>query len=103
MLSTNYSEKLIGIKDVIVTDIFNNESQIKICIKLPRRPHECPACGANTDTIHDYRTQTIKDTPIHNLRTFLIYKKRRYVCHCCGKRFYENTNFLPRYYRISSR
>ncbi|WP_276717025.1 transposase, partial [Caloranaerobacter azorensis] len=34
--------------------------------------------------------------------TFLIIRKRRYVCDC-GKRFYEKLDFLPRYHRMTSR
>ena len=29
--------------------------------------------------------------------------KRRYVCKACGKKFYENTPFLPKYQRTSNR
>jgi transposase len=34
--------------------------------------------------------------------TFLHLRKRRYRC-ACGKRFFENNSFLPRYYRVTSR
>ena len=30
-------------------------------------------------------------------------KKRRYVCPNCNKRFYENVDFLPTYYRTTNR
>ncbi|SHH25084.1 Transposase [Caloranaerobacter azorensis DSM 13643] len=52
--------------------------------------------------IHDYRAQRIKDVPIQMKNTFLIIRKRRYVCDC-GKRFYEKLDFLPRYHRMTSR
>lgn len=34
---------------------------------------------------------------------YLHLRKRRYVCAECGKRFYENNHFLPRYYRATNR
>ena len=45
--------------------------------------------------------QTIKDVPLAR-NTFLHLRKRRYRC-SCGKRFFENNAFLPRYYRVTSR
>ena len=45
--------------------------------------------------------QTIKDVPLAR-NTFLHLRKRRYRC-SCGKRFFEDNTFLPRYYRVTSR
>ena len=64
--------------------------------------HTCPACGSTTDRIHDYRMQVVKDVPLSR-NTFLHLRKRRYRCHHCNKRFFENNTFLPRYYRMTSR
>ena len=72
-----------------------------IYLELPRQKHRCPACGALTDRIHDYRMQTIKDIPMGR-ETLLHLRKRRYRC-SCGKRFFEKNSFLPHYYRITSR
>ncbi|WP_423236643.1 helix-turn-helix domain-containing protein, partial [Caloramator fervidus] len=40
---------------------------------------------------------------MQNKKTFIILKKRRYVCKNCGKRFFENLDFLPKYHRITNR
>ena len=53
--------------------------------------------------VHDYRWQTVKDIPAFGKHTVLILRKRRYRCPFCGKRFFENNSFLPRYYRMTSR
>lgn len=45
--------------------------------------------------------QTIKDVPFAR-NTFLHLRKRRYRC-SCGKRFFENNNFLGRYRRVTQR
>ena len=71
--------------------------QLHVYLQLPRREHRCPCCGAVTDRIHDF----IKDIPLGRT-TFLHLRKRRYRC-SCGKRFFENNTFLPRYYRATSR
>ena len=101
MLMTDYTSKLLNLEDVIITGVENISDQLHINIELPRTPHICPACGAHTDRIHDYRMQTIKDTPLAR-DTILHLRKRRYRC-SCGKRFFEKNTFLPRYYRVTSR
>ena len=101
MLMTDYTSKLLNLEDVIITNAENIANQLHIYIELPRTKHICPACGAATDRVHDYRMQTIKDVPLAR-DTFLHLHKRRYRC-SCGKRFFEKNTFLPRYYRVTSR
>ena len=98
---TDYTSKLLNLEDVIITGVDNISNQMHIHIELPRTPHICPACGASTDRVHDYRKQIIKDIPLAR-DTFLHLRKRRYRC-SCGKRFFEKNTFLPRYYRVTSR
>ena len=101
MLMTDYTAKLLNLEDVIITNVENIADQLHIYLELPRIAHTCPACGATTDRIHDYRMQTIKDLPLAR-DTFLHLRKRRYRC-SCGKRFFEKNTFLPRFYRVTSR
>ena len=101
MLMSDYTAELLNLEDVIITKVENILDQLHVYVELPRREHICPACGAATDRVHDYRMQTIKDIPLAR-DTFLHLRKRRYRC-SCGKRFFETNSFLPRYYRVSSR
>ena len=101
MLMSDYTAELLNLEDVIITGVENISDQLHIHIELPRKKHICPACGASTDRIQDYRMQTIKDVPLAR-DTFLHLRKRRYRC-SCGKRFFEKNPFLPRYYRVTSR
>ena len=101
MLMSDYTSKLLNLEDVIIKNVENTSNQLHIYIELPRAEHICPACGALTDRIHDYRMQAIKDVPLGR-DTFLHLRKRRYRC-TCGKRFFEKNSFLPRYYRVTSR
>ena len=101
MLNQDYTSKLHNLEDVIITNVENIADQLHIYIELPREKHVCPVCGAVTDRIHDYRMQVIKDIPLAR-DTFLHLRKRRYRCEC-GKRFFEKNNFLPRYYRVTTR
>lgn len=101
MLMKDYTAELLNLEDVIITNVENISDQLHVYVELPRREHICPACGAVTDRVHDYRMQTIKDVPLAR-DTFLHLRKRRYRCNC-GKRFFEKNPFLPRYYRVTSR
>ena len=101
MLMSDYTTELLNLEDVIITNVENITDQLHIYIELPRTKHVCPACGAVTDRIHDYRMQTVKDIPLAR-DTFLHLRKRRYRC-SCGKRFFEQNTFLPRYYRVTGR
>ena len=101
MLTKDYTAKFLNLEDVIITNVENVLDQLHIYIELPRGKHVCPCCEAETDCVHDYRMQVIKDIPLAR-DTFLHLRKRRYRC-SCGKRFFEKNTFLPRYYRVTSR
>lgn len=94
--------KLINIKDVIVKKVVQAESFVQIYLETKPSEHICPVCGTPTSKIHDYRMQTIKDLPFQTKHCYLILRKRRYSCPC-GKHFYENYDFLPRYLQRTSR
>ena len=98
----NFTTKLLGLEDVIVNKVTEDAASVLIDIELPRRVHKCPRCGLETDRVHDYRTQRIKDISAFGKRTYLLLRKRRYAC-SCGKRFYEDNHFLPRYHRMTQR
>lgn len=100
----NYSTgKLLGLKEVIVKNVRQLPDKTEIVIELPRKTHICPCCGNQTDCVHDYRQQTVKDIPAFGKHTVLVLRKRRYRCPFCGKHFFEDNSFLPRYYRITNR
>ena len=94
---------MLGLEDVIVKKVWEAGEEQHIEIELPRRAHNCPSCGTETDQIHDYRMQRIKDIASFGKNVYLHLRKRRYVCCSCGKRFYEKNNFLPRYHRMTNR
>lgn len=102
MLSTDYTAKVLDLKDVIISNVENDGEALKVYLELPVRTHKCPSCGQETTRIHDYRIQIVKDIPFGR-KTYLYLKKRRYLCPHCQKRFYEENYFLPRYHRVTSR
>lgn len=103
MSQNNTIIRLLELKDVnlIKFEVFEKENYIHL--ELPRKLHQCPVCHLYTDKIHDYRIQTILDVPLYNKKTYLIYRKRRYRCHYCGKQFFETNAFVPRYAQTTNR
>ena len=100
---TNFTEKLLGLQDLIITNVIEEENKIIIYAELEVKEQICPCCGGKTKLIHDYRKQIIKDLPIAGKNVEIHYRKRRYRCPHCDKRFAEKNSFLPRYYRVTSR
>lgn len=103
MLCQNYSSQLLGLEEVIVKNIAETNEAKEIYIELPRKTHKCPVCGNMTNKVHDYRSQRVNDIDSYGARTVLVLRKRRYSCAECGKRFYEDIPFLPRYHRSTNR
>jgi len=103
MLYKDYTQELIGFKDVTVTFAERKDNQLHLHMQMNRKTHKCPRCGKETNKIHDYRMQKVKDISSFGNYTYIHLRKRRYVCPSCNKRFYEETPFLPRYHRITSR
>ena len=66
MLYTNSTENLIGLQDLIIKKIETYDKEIHIFGQLERKQNKCPCCGAETNKIHDYREQVIKDIPLYN-------------------------------------
>ena len=65
MLTKDYTAKLLNLEDVIITNVENISEEVHVSLELPRMKHRCPACGALTDRVHDYRMQIIKAPPRH--------------------------------------
>lgn len=103
MLQTHLIAELLGMEVFDFEKIDQDEKEIVLTVRMQRRAQECPACHALCDQIHDYRTQRVKDSPIQGKTVTWHYRKRRYRCPCCGKRFYEKNYLLPRRHRITNR
>ena len=93
---------LLGIQENLVKKIERSENSINVFLETSPKLQICPQCEHHTKHIHDYRIQKIQHISIGHTMSFLILKKRRYVCPHCGKRFYEEYDFLQRYFRKSN-
>ena len=103
MLCEDYSTKLLDMEHMKITNVDRYADKTIVHVEMERREAFCPRCGSVTNTIHDYRTQRVKDCPVHDGPVIWEYRKRRYRCTICGKRFYENNWLLPKWHRITNR
>ena len=103
MLQTHLIAELLDMEAYDFEGVEQNATQIILKVKMKRRTQECPACQTPCDQVHDYRTQRVKDSPIQGKALIWQYRKRRYRCPCCGKRFYEGNYLLPKRHRITNR
>lgn len=91
---------LPGFKDAIITQTETRDHQYIIHFEMPVKPHICPACGKETQKVHDYRMTKMKHLKMMERMTLLFYRKRRYTC-TCGKRFAEENPIVSRYQRYT--
>ena len=103
MLYKHFTEKLLGLQGLNITNIEEIEKSIIIYAEMERKEHYCISCGSATNTVHDYREQEIKDIPAFGKLVTIKLRKRRYRCKHCGKRFFETNSFLPKYHRMTNR
>ena len=103
MLTNDYTEKLIGMKDAILSGVEIFQDTLILELKMKQRIHVCPRCKTHTSKVHDYRIQYVKDVPSFNQKILLKIHKRRHVCPSCGKRFYEHIPLVPKYQRTTQR
>lgn len=99
MLNSQFITLFFGLEGLRVV----NSSQYSLTIALPRKSHNCPVCNTLTNSIHDYRIQPIKHIPVPHLPSFqFFFRKCRYRCPNCSKRFAEPNPLLARYQRMTS-
>ena len=102
-MQTNYIKDLLNFKDVEVKKINNLENSVEVYVELPKSTQFCPHCAFETSKVHDYYTQPIQDVPIQFKPTTIFYRKRRYECSVCGKKFYEKNELVGKFSRKTTR
>ena len=101
MSGKEYTTELMKLKDDQIERMEETEEEIILQISLKRKMHNCPRCKAETDQVHDYRIRAVRDLSIRGKPLKLLYRRRRYFCPSCGKRFSEACAFLGKYQRFT--
>lgn len=93
---------MLGIQGNIIKRIKQVDGSTFIEVETKPKLHTCPSCECSTKRVHDYRIQKIQHIQINGCTSYLILKKRRYLCTSCGKKFYEDYKFLQKTFRKSN-
>ena len=89
MSTKDYSAELLKMEGVQIENLEETEKEILLQISMERKMHICKRCGGKTDRIHDYRVREVRDLELRGKPVRLLYRRRRYACPACGKRFSE--------------
>ena len=103
MSTKDYSAELLKMEGVQIEKLDETEKEIILQISMERKMHICKRCGGKTGRIHDYRVREVRDLELRGKPVRLLYRRRRYVCPACGKRFSEDNGFVGRYMRFTHR
>ena len=99
----NNITNLLGLEDSSLQIINNYEEHGVKYIEIMRNnySHQCPNCQTLTKYVHDYRVRRITHSALTSNKTVLLYKRRRYRCPNCQKRFPEENQIVNKYEKIS--
>ena len=103
MLYYHFIKSLLKLPEQFSVSIQESANHPVIIVTQQRTTQLCPSCGTSTNLVHDYRAQKVRDIPLQQEAFSLVFRKRRYVCPHCSKRFYEENPFLTHYQRQTNR
>jgi len=103
MLYSHYTEDFLGIEEGIISKVERDKNAgiIHIYMSLEQQYQECPHCKEAVYQIHDYKERQVKCPPYGNNNLLIHYRKRRYRCNSCQKRFAERNTLVRPYQRMS--
>ena len=98
-------EKMLKLPEFIITDLMDNEYDIRIYVEKKDKPNVCPICGILEPKlrVHSNRVQEVRDMNILNKRLGLMYKRKRYKCMECNEVFTEHCDSIPVKGRMTQR
>ena len=90
-------------EEVRIEKLEETGREIVLWISLLQKTQPRPRCHTQTDRVHDYRIREVRDLELRGQPLIQRYRRRRYVCPCCGKQFAERNDFVGRYMRFMHR
>lgn len=82
-----------GIRDFQVKETIYSEERLEI--RLRRKEHLCPKCGAKSVSLKVLYERDVRGLPMGLIReVHLIYSMHRIYCHCCHEYSVEEIPFL---------
>lgn len=97
--------KYFKLQEFKITDIKDNEHDMRIYIEKKDKPKVCPHCGVYNPAVrvHGSRMQEVRDKNYGDIRVGLMLKRYRYKCMECGQTFLELCDSIPPKGRMTTR
>lgn len=81
--------------ELTITKVVQHSSFNEIYAVYGEYPRMCPHCGSSSCVIKDSGSDiSVYHTPCSSKSTHLIFHRRRYLCHDCGRSFMEQPEWL---------
>ena len=103
MSQGDYTLQLLDMEDAVIEHYEERATEHHLTISLKQKTCSCPICATQTRLVHDYRTRRVIDMPVRDKKMVIHYRRRRYQCPRCNKRFAEPCGFIGKYQRFTSR
>jgi len=88
----------------IENEIENSKTVKLIYVECTKKKEKCPKCGKYTDSIHDrLKPSKIKYLKSAEYQTYIIIRKRRFICHKCNKKIIEDIGLNSKNKNISNK
>jgi len=95
--------RLVGIDGLVVTGVGELTEQLELEVELELEAGCCRWCGRASLKVKDRPVVRIRDLPVAGRVTWLLWRKRRFLCEACGRTFTETHPVLPSRQRVSAR
>ena len=79
--------RLVGIDGLVVTGLVERTEQLELEVELMLEAGCCRWCGRGSLKVKDRPVVRVRDLPVAGRVTWLLWRKRRFYCEACGRRF----------------
>lgn len=93
-MQINSITKVLNIKGLKITKFEEDDKTNVFYGELINHRNNCPMCKSTNIETHDYRIQLIRDIPLRDKKTLIAFKRKRFKCKCCGKKFETKAKFV---------
>lgn len=103
MKEINFFEALLGLSDLIITEVITEKDRIILICKLKNIGCKCPKCGQHTQLIKQYKTRLVRDLDISGKEVWLRLRLGQLHCKSCNSYFNESKDWLLPYKSYTKR
>jgi transposase len=95
--------RVLGLDGLTVTAVRERGDELDVELELVAVASSCRLCGGGRVEVKERPRVRVRDLPLSGRRVTLVWRKRRFRCHRCGRSFSETHAGLPSRQRVSAR